>query len=73
MLSDENLNEIFGQLNIFSHFSEILIEFSSIPWLYLFFFEVLFLFFSLTILEIFLIFLKCLIIQCCLFMYKDEV
>ena len=38
MLSDENLNEIFGQLNIFSHFSEILIEFSSIPWLYLFFF-----------------------------------
>ena len=73
MLSDENLNELFGQLNIFSHFSEILIEFSSIPWLYLFFSEVLFIFFSPTILEIFLIFLKCLKIQCCLFTYKDEV
>ena len=46
MLSYENLNELLGQLNIFSPFSEILIEFSFIPWLYLFFFpEVLFVYF----------------------------
>ena len=74
MLCYKNLNELFGQLNIFSHFSEIIIEFSSTPWLYLFSLRFcLFIFFSPTILEIFLIFHKYLIILCFISMYNGEV